>query len=291
MSEYVWREPAAIASAGKASSKQSKTGRSSAENTKNHRLPRALAVIVPVLAALALVLAYIYFWIPFTEVKIVRVSGVVSLSESEIILWMGVPAKTNIFKLDAKKVSLSIKGNPRVLEAAVSKRFPSTLLVAIVERTALALVYARDGQGRISAHCVDSRGVVFAAPSAALGRDRLPILSGIEIRGLRYGMRLDQKLQPLLDSLDKLSKDNGILLSGVSELRVVDRAGLGIEVLMYPVNYRIPVRLGVNFDSDLMKTVLLVLDVVEARGLSPNILELDFRNDTFVYRTKEAVPG
>lgn len=291
MSEYVWREPSVNNPAGKASPADLGGSGFSARAAGKASLARVRPVLISILVLAALIPAYIYLWMPFTEIKAVQVNGAVTLSDSEIMVWMGIPAKTSIFKIDPRNISLAIMGNPRVLNASIAKRFPSTLIVTIAEREALALVYARDAQGRISAHCVDAQGVVFAAPDSDLCRDRLPILSGIEIRGLRYGMRLDDRMLPVLASLEKLTRDNSVLLSGISELRIMDRAGLGIEVLMYPLHYRVPVRLGADFDAELMKTVLLVLDVVEARGLSPNILELDFRNDTFVYRTKEAVPG
>jgi len=46
-----------------------------------------------------------------------------------------------------------------------------------------------------------------------------------------------------------------------------------------------------DLDAGLLKSMMLVLDVVEGKGLSSSIRELDFRTDTFIYRTKEAVSG
>jgi cell division protein FtsQ len=72
---------------------------------------------------------------------------------------------------------------------------------------------------------------------------------------------------------------------------MIAREGSLPEILLYPANYRLPVRLRPVLNPELLKSMMLVLDVVEGRGLSSTISELDLRSDTFVYRTKEAVSG
>ncbi|GAB1457228.1 hypothetical protein MASR2M48_25360 [Spirochaetota bacterium] len=62
-------------------------------------------------------------------------------------------------------------------------------------------------------------------------------------------------------------------------------------MLVYPTRYRVPVRMQAVLNAGLLKSMMLVLDVVEGEGLSPSIRELDLRTDTFIYRTKEAVSG
>jgi hypothetical protein len=52
-----------------------------------------------------------------------------------------------------------------------------------------------------------------------------------------------------------------------------------------------PVRIKPVLNAELLKSMMLVLDVMYARGLAPNVLELDFRSDTYVYTLKEAVSG
>jgi hypothetical protein len=116
-------------------------------------------------------------------------------------------------------------------------------------------------------------------------------MSGLEIRGLRYGLRLEGTFAALLSSLAEIRGSNPALISAISEFRVVSRDGSPAELLVYPARYQVPVRMRPVLNAGLLKTMMLVLDVVEAEGLAPSIRELDLRNDTFVYRTKEAVSG
>ena len=84
-------------------------------------------------------------------------------------------------------------------------------------------------------------------------------------------------------------REQPLLLAAISELRVVDLHEAGLELLLYPLHYPVPVRIRPILDAELVKSILLVLDVVSGRGLIPTIQELDFRTDTYVYRIKEAV--
>jgi cell division protein FtsQ len=108
---------------------------------------------------------------------------------------------------------------------------------------------------------------------------------------LQYGMNLGPRFASLLASLDELRASQPALLQSVSELRIVDLKEAGFELLLYPVHYPVPVRLKPVLSADILKSILLVLDVVDGRGLIPTIQELDFRTDTYVYRIKEAVSG
>jgi cell division protein FtsQ len=181
--------------------------------------------------------------------------------------------------------------HPRIAAVTVERIFPNRLRLSVVERSPLVVVYARGTSGRIEAHCVDGSGVVFAPASEYAGARELPVLSGLEIHGVRYGLKLDGAFLSILSSLSVLRESEPALLSAISELRVVTREGSPSELLIYPARYRIPVRVKPVLDAGLLKSILLVLDVVEGGGLAPSIRELDMRTDTYVYRTKEAVSG
>jgi cell division protein FtsQ len=193
--------------------------------------------------------------------------------------------------VDCAAAAEALAAHPRVSSVSVTKRFPNSVVASVAERAPVAVVYAKAPSGRVEAHCVDGDGVVFAPASEYAEAEGLPVLSGLEIRGLRYGLRLEGPFSGLLSSLAELRASNPALVAAISELRLVSREGSPAELLVYPARYRVPVRMRPVLNASLLKSMMLVLDVVEGQGLSASIRELDMRTDTFVYRTKEAVSG
>jgi len=226
-----------------------------------------------------------------TEIHGSRVTGASTLEQAELASWAGLPEHHYWFNVDCAAIALNISAHPRVAGVSVERRFPNVLIATVVERVPLAVVYARGASGRIEAHCVDNLGIVFAPAKEYPSSGTLPVISGLEIRGLRYGLRLEGVFETLLASLAEIRGSNPALISAISELRVVSRNGAPAELLVYPARYRVPVRMKPVLNAGLLKSMMLVLDVVEAEGLAPSIRELDLRTDTFVYRTKEAVSG
>ncbi|HPE89114.1 MAG TPA: FtsQ-type POTRA domain-containing protein [Spirochaetia bacterium] len=253
--------------------------------------PRPAAAIASALLAIAALVGAAAIALPRTEVRALAVSGAVTIGERELYAWSGLSPSEHWFSVDREAVAACLSAHPRVAAVTVETRFPDTVAVAVVERRPIAVVYARGESGRTEAHCVDSEGVVFAPASMYEGSSALPVLSGVEIRGLSYGLRLGYPFSELLSSLAEVAEASPALVSAISELRVVSKPGLPAELLLYPTDYRVPVRMRPVLNAGLLKSMMLVLDVVEGEGLSPGIRELDLRTDTFVYRTKEAVSG
>jgi cell division septal protein FtsQ len=249
------------------------------------------SILAGLLAGFALITLFFIAVLPMTEIHGLKVTGVSILDQAELASWAGLPEHPYWFNVDCEAIALNISAHPRVAGVSVERRFPNVVTATVVERVPLAVVYARSISGRIEAHCVDSMGVVFAPASDYPASGTLPVMSGLEIRGLRYGLRLEGTFAALLSSLAEIRGSNPALISAISEFRVVSRDGSPAELLVYPARYQVPVRMRPVLNAGLLKTMMLVLDVVEAEGLAPSIRELDLRNDTFVYRTKEAVSG
>ncbi|MBN2874011.1 MAG: FtsQ-type POTRA domain-containing protein [Spirochaetales bacterium] len=250
---------------------------------------RAALVVALIVATLMATMQFAI--LPAMEITSFVVNGAQTVDATELRAWSGVPDGARWHAVDCQAVAVNVASHPRVASAVVERRFPDTVAVTVVERSPLAVVYARGSSGRIEAHCVDGAGVVFAPASMYPGAPALPVLSGVEIRGLRYGIKLEEPFTSLLASLSVLSGTEPALVAALSELRIVPRDGSPAELLVYPARYRIPVRMRPVLDASLLKSMMLVLDVVEGEGLAPAISELDLRTDTFVYRTKEAVSG
>lgn len=248
----------------------------------------AIATALAFVAVSALALAVL---LPVTEIHRMTVTGAATIDPSELSAWSGLPPRAHWFSVDCAAIEAGIAAHPRVASVSVERRFPNTLIAAVTERVPVAVVYAKGQSGRTEAHCVDGSGVVFAPASDYPQASALPVLSGLEIRGLRYGLRLEGACAALLASLEALGDSDPALVSAISELRLVSRDGMPAELLVYPARYLVPVRMRPVLNAGLLKSMMLVLDVVEGEGLSPSIRELDLRTDTFVYRTKEAVSG
>lgn len=246
----------------------------------------ALAAFVLVSVGLGLAAAS-----PLADVRSVDIRGASSLSRAELLSLAGIGEATNWFAFDPASAAERLAGHPRIAAASVRKAFLGAIAIELAEREAAALIYARGASGRQEAHCVDAEGVVFAPLSARPAARELPVLSGIEIRGLRYGMRLGDGMKPLLASLAALASASPELLKAVSEIRLVAKDGSPAEALLYPANYRVPVRIKPALSAELLKTMLLVMDVMYAGGIAPSVAELDLRSDVYVYKLKEAVSG
>jgi len=248
-------------------------------------------VIAGLLFAASFIALFFLAVLPLTEVHGLKVTGVSTFDQAELVSWARLPEHAYWFNVDSAAITMNLSAHPRVASASVERRFPNVIAVSIVERMPLAVVYARNAAGRTEAHCVDSLGVVFAPASEYPAAETLPVMSGLEIRGLHYGLRLEGTFAALLASLAEIRGSNPALIAAISELRVVSRDGAPAELLVYPARYQVPVRMQPVLNAGLLKSMMLVLDVVETEGLTPSIRELDLRTDTFVYRTKEAVSG
>jgi cell division protein FtsQ len=290
--DYAWR-------AGTQSlDRQSGTGGTAASGRRVVRLlsgTQAEAVIRIVVAIASGIVAFallaFLLILPLTQIRGLTLHGGLTISTEEVLAWSGLPEKAHFFTIDTGTVVTNLMAHPRIAMAEVRVAFPNRLIVDLTERIPAAVVYARTASGRLEAHCVDAFSVVFAPASEYPEALDLPVISGVEIRGLRYGISLGGPFTALLASLAEISATEPALVRAISEIRMIAREGSLPEVLLYPAHYRLPVRMRPVLNPELLKSMMLVLDVVEGRGLSSTISELDLRSDTFVYRTKEAVSG
>lgn len=250
---------------------------------------RIVAALVGGIVAFAL-LAFLLV-LPLTQIRGLSLYGGLTISVEELRAWSGLPEKAHYFTVDPETIETNLLAHPRIAMAEARLAFPNRVLVTITERVPAAVVYALSASGRMEAHCIDAHSVVFAPASEYPGTRELPVISGVEIRGLRYGISLGGPFAALLASLAEVSAAEPVLVRAISEIRMIAREGSLPEILLYPAHYRLPVRMRPVLNPELLKSMMLVLDVVEGRGLSSIISELDLRSDTFVYRTKEAVSG
>lgn len=256
----------------------------------------AAALVIAALLALAAVGAVVVP--PSLLVSRYEVSGNAAMTKDEVLSAALIHDKEYFFALDAARVKSALTADPRVASASVAKLFPNGLRIIVRERKAVAAAQVSI-EGRPSVVSIDSEGVAFAEAGLDEAAS-VPVLSGLRFEGFRLGTRLPATLSGLLASLGEIQASEPGLLAAVSEIRVVSSAVAGTaeagaslptELLVYPLNQRIPVRVGASFDAATLRSIILVLDVLGTRGIAASVQEIDFRTGTVVYRTKEGQSG
>jgi cell division protein FtsQ len=107
------------------------------------------AVVVAALGA--------FLWAgPLLSVRTVRVDGVVSLPAAEVQEVAGVAAGSPLLQVDVSAAAARVALLPQVADVQVTRGWPSSVVITVVERTPLAVV-EEGGQRTL----VDAEGVLF----------------------------------------------------------------------------------------------------------------------------------
>lgn len=264
------------------------------EDVGPSRLERALKRAAIVLS-FALAVELVWFFgvtpcLPFARVEVMAVEG---LSEETILRTAGIGSKSSFISLNAASAEYALEALPVVESARIIKRFPDRLSVELTMRTAVAISLA-EVDGRTVPIVFDRFGVVFSVASGAAAADILvgakgPVVSGMVFERPAPGVRLPSFLDGFLSDLDRLRRESPALLDALSEIRIQKRAYDGYELLLYPSRYPVRVRIGAELNEEVLRYMMLVLDVLASKGIEAD--EIDFRTGTAAYRAKEASSG
>ncbi len=249
---------------------------------------KAFKIIIAVLLFVIFVqvLYHLYFARNINIEKIVIESGAgLSIQDDKLLEMAGIGKGVSFFALDTAQVELRLERFPQIASAAVEKKFPDTLNIHIEGRRPLAVCLVESGDRLIPA-AVDSKGVIFQL-GKSVNELNLPVMSGVRIDDARLGSVMPSPVTGFLKSLESLRKESPAFFNSISEFRIIRKTSDDFEVLMYPQNYNIPVRIGSRIDSETLSYIMLVLDVVKQQGISGYLEELDFRTDEVVYRIRE----
>ena len=119
---------------------------------RRRRLVVGLGAAVLVLA----VAAWVVLASPLLSVRTVQVDGVSTLTGDEVVAAAGIAAGTPLVRVDTTAAAARVGGLPQVASAEVTRGWPGTVVVTVVERVPVAVVQTA-GQRRL----VDAGGVVF----------------------------------------------------------------------------------------------------------------------------------
>lgn len=168
-----------------------------------------------------LVAGFILVSSPLFEIKSITVEGNLRLQAEEIRSASGLVPGTNIFQAQTGEARDRLEALPAIREAQLTREFPSTVRIVVVERVPVAIL-SMDGEFWE----VDVEGV----PVAKKGRgwDGLPVITGV-----RYGS------PDLPRTLEVVGRLPDAVVSGLSEVSF----GNDLRFILYTFD-GIEIRLG-----------------------------------------------
>lgn len=258
-------------------------------------LQRVLVALIVVLT-LALVAEVIYHAVvaPRLTVKFIDVVNELSMSDDELLGLAGIGLGTAFFKVNESAIVERIKRHPSVRDAYVERIFPDTIRMGVTARTPLGVALATTSTG-VSPLVFDEEGVVFAVGLADVavtktvteGSAALPVVSGLRFADARPGLELPQLMVKFLHDLRQLKDESPALFDLFSEYRIVRKNDFAYEVVLYPMHFSVPVRIGTSINSDMVQYIMMMLDMLRREGRLESVSELDFRTGEGVLTTKE----
>ena len=223
---------------------------------------------------------------PRVKIERVILESDLPMTRDDIFAIAGIRGDEHFFGFDAEEVRSRLEAFPAVRSADVQMNFPNTVRLSVAARTPLAVVLT--GRSGETALVVDEEGYVFE-PFSSPSETGLPILSGLRFERSAIGARLPESLHETLRDLEHLRLHSPAVTSQLSEVRISRRGEYEHELVLYPVHHRIPVRIGPRLDGELLRYVLMVLDVLRGdEGYESRITELDFRTGEVVFRLGES---
>lgn len=139
--------------------------------TQQPRSPEEPRVAAALLGLLAVVSLYAFLQSPFFSLAQLTVEGNETVSFDDIAAFSGVRRGDNLLRLDMQEVAAAVAGHPRIERAAVRRRLPGTLVIAVVEYEPLLLAVSDEG---VTALAHDGSRVPVSEEEAA----RLPVFYG-----------------------------------------------------------------------------------------------------------------
>lgn len=228
---------------------------------------------------------------PCLPLSKVEVMGMPELDKGAVLKKAGITGKSSYISVNPRTAERRLKTLLEVESVKVSKRFPDSVRITLEGRKAIAMSFGMI-DGKVYPVFFDKQGLVFmigAEDTKITPPFSIPIISGLMPEQAFLGMRLPAMFNTLLSDLEMIRISAPELLAVISEIRVNRNVFDGYDLILYPVHNRVRIRLGTELNENMLRYVMLVVDVCIARGAK--IEEIDFRTGTASYTIKEASSG
>jgi len=249
------------------------------QNKKLEKGIKRLLIVVSVIFAAQLI--WLFIVTPFIPFSAIEVQGIDGLNRQEILLVAGIDETSSFFSTNANNVQKILSNHILVESAVVMKRFPDKMSIFLSPREAAAITIANNGSKQVMMF-VDRQGVFFKTCQLNEGAG-LPVISGIE--NPQLNSCLPAALVSLTENLYQLSSNSPELLSAISEIRIERKAWEGYDLVLFPVHGSISVRIENNLTEDVLRYMLVMLNILETDNQKP--VEIDFRSGMGSYTLKE----
>jgi cell division protein FtsQ len=223
---------------------------------------------------------------PRLTVRNIVIRSDLPLSKEEILSITGTGDNPYYYQIDPARITDSLENLPMVRKAEVEKTFPDALHITLYGRIPLSILFYTTPLGSSIPMAIDDEGVVFEIGSSLSEWD-LPVITGVEFKKLEVGARLPEKVRPILKDLQRLRQEDPGIFRLISELRLVPKAAGDLEILLYPLQFPVRVRLAGELEPAVLRNAVVVLDLLAGEGLLSRVRELDMRTGEVVYRMEE----
>ena len=249
------------------------------------------------LAALVVCLGFVWWFFisPAMVPASVSVSGFPGFSTPEVLRQAGIRERATFLSVNASRAQTLLSRYPLVESARVVKTFPDRIFIHLEPRKAVAVGVARI-DGRMQPVYFDRYGFAFMfgdGPGIPPPPGSVPVVSGI-YRGdvsLGLGTRLSDSLLPLFSRIGGITDADRTIWKAISEIVVEWNENGTYDLVLYPTNSLVRIRMGSDMDAGAIRYALLMLDVVRGNGDahgSGGIEEIDARSGIGVLRGEGA---
>jgi len=263
-----------------------------ADNDKAQKIEKIVKKILALAAVFICIgLVWVFAVSPAMVPVKIDVKSFQGLGKPEVLNYAGIRNGATYISINAQEAEELLSKHPMVESAKVIKRFPDRLSIFLEPRQAVAAVVARVN-GRLEPVYIDKYGVAFKIGNGAgeAPPSWLPVVSGVldERLPLGLGMRVNAVYLPLFSRIAEISEKDSNIWQAVSEIGVAKKSNDLYDLLLYPVNSRIRLRMGSDISKENIYYALLMADVCEQLGDGRFPDEIDARSGLGVFRPKEA---
>jgi cell division protein FtsQ len=263
-----------------------------ADNDKAQKIEKTVKRFLALAAVfISIGLVWVFAISPALVPVKIDVKSFQGFGKADVLNFAGIRNGATYISINAQEAEALLSKHPMVESVKVIKRFPDRLSIFLEPRQAVAVVVARVN-GRLQPVYVDRYGVAFRVGNGAgeAPPSWLPVISGVldERQPLGLGMQLNAVYLPLFSRIAAISEGDSNIWQAVSEIGIAKKSNDVYDLLLYPVNSQIKLRMGSEISKENIYYALLMADVCRQLGNGRLPDEIDARSGLGVYKPKGA---
>lgn len=212
------------------------------------------------------------------------------LDKADVLRIAGIGGAATYISVDAERAEARLMSYPLVESARVIKHFPDRLSIFVEPRRMVAMTLARVN-GRVLPLCIDRYGYAYKIGNNLneMAPSLMPVVSGVLDEGtaIQLGQQVPSAYLPLFSRIGAISDADSRIWQAISEIRIAKKDNGMYDLILYPVNDSIRLRMRSDINKDSIYYALLIYDVYrQSKNGVP--YEIDVRSGFGVVSAKEA---